>query len=122
MEPGFTPNVFDRVFEVVKGNTSIETQKELAVVLNVTQQSISDAKSRGRFPMEWLVKMSVVYGINLDTMLGLSTNGTSHPDQLISELLVSLKESLKKITSLDSRLEKIEKQFDTGELSIVRKT
>jgi len=111
------PNIFDRVFDVIKSNTAIETQKELAVVLNITQQSISDARTRGRFPMEWLVKMSVIYNINLDAMLGLSKNGTTQTDELMSDLLSALKTSLEKLSKVDARLEKLEERFNKGELS-----
>ena len=40
-----TINIFDKVFDVVKNNTSIDTQKDLALVLGVTQQSSAMKKT-----------------------------------------------------------------------------
>ena len=110
-----TINIFDKVFEVVKNNTSIDTQKDLALVLGVTQQSISDARTRGRFPMEWLIKMCVIYNINLDAMLGLNGNGNGHGEQndkLISTLIENLKVSIDLNVSIQKKLSAIEEKLD----------
>jgi len=110
-----TINIFDKVFDVVKNNTSIDTQKDLALVLGVTQQSISDARTRGRFPMEWLIKMCVIYNINLDAMLGLNGNGNGHGEQndkLISILIENLKVSIDLNVSVQKKLSAIEAKLD----------
>lgn len=109
-----TINIFDKVFDVVKNNTSIETQKDLALVLGVTQQSISDARTRGRFPMEWLIKMCVIYNINLDAMLGLNGNGDEdQKDKLMETLIDNLKLSIDLNLSLKDKLSTIEMKLDT---------
>jgi len=108
-----TINIFDKVFEVVKNNTSIDTQKDLALVLGVTQQSVSDARTRGRFPMEWLIKMCVLYNINLDSMLGLNGNGhVDQNDKLISTLIENLKVSIDLNVSVQKKLSAIEAKLD----------
>jgi len=76
-----TINIFDRVFDVVKSKTAIKTQKDLALILEVTQQSISGAKVRGHFPADWLIKLCVHYNINLDAMLGLDNNVTYEKEE-----------------------------------------
>jgi len=108
-----TINIFDKVFDVVRNNTNIETQKDLALVLGVTQQSVSDARTRGRFPMEWLIKMCVSYKINLDDMLGLNGNGhVEQTDKLINTLIANLKVSIDLNLSIKDRLCAIEARLD----------
>ena len=108
-----TINIFDKVFDVVKNNTSIDTQKDLALVLGVTQQSVSDARTRGRFPMEWLIKMCVIYNINLDLMLGLNGNGhMEQNDKLIKTLIENLKVSIDLNVSVNKKLSDIEAKLD----------
>lgn len=111
--PPLPLNIFDKVFDVVKANTEIKTQNDLALVLSVTQQSVSDARTRGRFPMEWLIKMCVIYNINLDAMLGL--NGNGHGDQkdnLMYSLVENLKITIELNLSLKRKLEQIEAKVD----------
>ncbi len=112
MEP-LPINIFDKVFDVVKANTELKTQGELALVLGVTQQSVSDARTRGRFPMEWLIKMCVIYNINLDAMLGLSGNGNvAQKDNLMQTLIENLKISIELNMTIADRLTKIETKLD----------
>ncbi len=108
-----TINIFDKVFDVVRNNTNIETQKDLALVLGVTQQSVSDARTRGRFPMEWLIKMCVSYKINLDDMLGLNGNGhVEQTDKLMNTLIDNLKVSIDLNVSINAKLCAIEARLD----------
>lgn len=106
-------NIFDKVFEVVKANTEIKTQNDLALVLSVTQQSVSDARTRGRFPMEWLIKMCVIYNINLDSMLGLNGNvNGGQKDSLMCSLVENLKISIELNMTVKEKLDNIETKLD----------
>ncbi len=112
-------NIFDKVFDVVKANTELKTQADLALVLGVTQQSVSDARTRGRFPMEWLIKMCVIYNINLDAMLGLNGNGhVAHKDNLMQSLIENLKISIELNMTLKDNLVKIESKLDNMQRKI----
>ncbi len=58
---------FARVLEVA----GCRTQTELAVVLDIQQSSISDAKKRGSIPPDWLLRLLRLRGVNPDwIMLG----------------------------------------------------
>lgn len=76
-----TLNIFEKIFYVIKNNTTIKTQQDLAMVLGITQPSISDAKKRNVFPFDWLVKICVIYGISLDSILSLG-----HKDSSINQM------------------------------------
>lgn len=57
---------FDDVFERVKFATKTRTQVELAVVLDIRQSSISDAKRRNSVPSDWFMKLFEQFGLNPD--------------------------------------------------------
>lgn len=48
---------FDEALERIREITGARTQVELAVVLNIRQSSISDAKRRGSLPDAWLITL-----------------------------------------------------------------
>ncbi len=128
-----TLNIFEKIFYVIKNNTPIKTQSDLAMVLGITQPSISDAKKRNVFPFDWLVKVCVIYGISLDSILSLGHKDPSNKGidaQELSELLdksfsalreynkvidrnISLEE---KIEAMDIKLENIMKTLQGNQL------
>lgn len=55
----------ERVFEAA----GCKTQIELAIILNIRQSSISDAKRRSAIPAEWLIKLLKLKGINPEWIL-----------------------------------------------------
>ena len=54
-----------RVFEAA----GCQTQLQLAVILNIRQSSISDAKRRGAIPSDWLIKLFQLRGVNPDWVM-----------------------------------------------------
>ena len=79
-------NIFDKVFYIIKNNTKIKTQKDLAVALGITQPCISDARKRNVFPSDWLVKISLIYGMTFNSILGLESKDALCVDEKILEL------------------------------------
>lgn len=57
-------DIFNEIFLRVKVATGIKRQKELSDLLDIREASISEAKKRGGFPSEWVVKLSTERGIN----------------------------------------------------------
>lgn len=57
-------NEFSVGFERIARALGIETQLELAAILNIRQSSISDAKRRGVIPGEWALKLYRAYRLN----------------------------------------------------------
>lgn len=52
---------------LLKGN--LKNTSELARVLEVTPQTISNAKKRGSFPAKHILRFSVLYGVSIDWLL-----------------------------------------------------
>jgi hypothetical protein len=57
-------NEFTAGFERIAWALKLETQLDLARILDIRQSSISDAKRRGVIPGEWSVKLFQKYGLN----------------------------------------------------------
>lgn len=57
-------NEFTTGFERIRAALGIDTQQELAGVLDIRQSSISDAKRRGVIPGEWGLKLFNKYRLN----------------------------------------------------------
>ncbi len=57
-------NDFEQVFGRVVQATGIASQTGLAEVLGVSPSAVSDAKKRGKFSAEWLLKLLEKQGIN----------------------------------------------------------
>ncbi len=60
-----TKSALERVFKVAE----CRTQTDLAELLGIKQSSISDAKKRNAIPIEWLVNLLCLKGINLEWIL-----------------------------------------------------
>lgn len=57
-------NEFTTGFERIRAALGIDTQQELAGILDIRQSSISDAKRRGVIPGEWGMKLFSKYRLN----------------------------------------------------------
>lgn len=57
-------NEFTAGFKRIAEALGIETQQELAIMLDIRQSSISDAKRRGVIPGEWGLKLFAKYKLN----------------------------------------------------------
>ncbi len=55
---------FKEILDRVWKETDLKNQTELAEMLGIRSASISDAKTRGKFPSDWVVKINLKYGIN----------------------------------------------------------
>ncbi|WP_027184610.1 LexA family transcriptional regulator [Desulfovibrio inopinatus] len=55
---------FDDAFGRIKNATGAKSQMEVAVLLDIQQSSISDAKRRNSIPAEWLLKLLSRHGLN----------------------------------------------------------
>lgn len=63
-KPKIAGNEFAVGFDRITRALGIETQLELAAILNIRQSSISDAKRRGVIPGEWALKLYRNYRLN----------------------------------------------------------
>jgi len=55
---------FEEIIKRVNTALKIKNQRQLAGVLGITPPGITDAKTRGAFPSDWVVKISTSHGIN----------------------------------------------------------
>ncbi|MDD2467373.1 MAG: helix-turn-helix domain-containing protein [Desulfobulbus sp.] len=60
---------FEEVWVRVALVTRWEKQGQLADFLNITPQTVSGAKGRGSFPVEWAFKVASAYGASTDWLL-----------------------------------------------------
>jgi phage repressor protein C with HTH and peptisase S24 domain len=60
---------FDDVWERVRSATGIKTQQDLADALNIKSPSITGAKQRRAFPLEWAFKLALSHELSLDYLL-----------------------------------------------------
>lgn len=71
---------FDETWAKVMRKLGLRTQTELARTLGVRQATISEAKRRGSFPAEWIVKLYREHGIDPVWMLDGTPDGTANAD------------------------------------------
>jgi phage repressor protein C with HTH and peptisase S24 domain len=57
---------FDNFFSRVRKAAGLQTQQELAVLLNVNRSAITQAKKRGNVPERWILKVARDLGLNPD--------------------------------------------------------
>ncbi len=57
-------NTADDILERIKIALDVKTQTELARLLDVGKQSITDAKKRGRIPADWLMRLGRLKDVN----------------------------------------------------------
>ena len=55
---------FEEIIGRAKLALGIKNQKQLAEILGISPPGITDAKTRGNFPSDWVVKISINHGIN----------------------------------------------------------
>ncbi len=60
---------FETVWERVKQATKWRRQGDMATFLDVTDQTISGAKGRGTFPLEWAFKISGAFNVSTDWLM-----------------------------------------------------
>ncbi len=61
--------LFEDVWERVRKATELRTQADMATFLNIKSPSITGAKQRGHFPLDWAYRISAKYGLGLDYLL-----------------------------------------------------
>jgi len=61
---------FEDVWRRIQLATNLKTQRDLALALKISSPSVSDAKGRGTFPLEWAFKLSRIFELSLDYLLG----------------------------------------------------
>lgn len=59
-------NSFDNIYKRILFVANVQTQMELAHVLDISQSSISDAKRRQSIPSDWLIKLYDKFRVNPD--------------------------------------------------------
>lgn len=60
---------FDSVWKRVRIATGLKTQTELAQWLGIKQSSVSGAKLRGLWPVEWAIRLAESHNISIDWLL-----------------------------------------------------
>jgi hypothetical protein len=71
------PN-FDEVWARLKVVLDLKSQIQLASMLGIKSPSVTDAKKRGLFPLNWAYLLATKYNISLDLiLLGRSSSGES---------------------------------------------
>lgn len=89
---------FEEILMRVYLALGIKNQKQLAEVLGITPPGITDAKNRGAFPSDWVVKISMKGGVNPAWLLtgtepvmitGTSSNIAGGPDITMRVPLIS---------------------------------
>lgn len=60
---------FDDVWDRLKKAANFKRQAELAEALQITSSSVSGAKQRGLFPLEWAYRLALSHQISLDYIL-----------------------------------------------------
>ncbi len=60
---------YDDVWERIRSSTDIRTQAELADALGIKSPSITGAKQRGSFPLEWAYRLALTHKLSLDYLL-----------------------------------------------------
>jgi len=62
-------NNFDEILKRIRSSTGIETQKDLAVALDLTPQAITEMKKKGKFPEKWAYKLGNKYNLDAKWIL-----------------------------------------------------
>ncbi|MBB5020779.1 LexA family transcriptional regulator [Desulfurispira natronophila] len=62
---------FNGAWTRVRQLTSLKNQADLATALQISPASVSGAKKRGFFPLEWLLKLALDHRVSLDSLVGL---------------------------------------------------
>lgn len=81
----------------------IKTQVELADLLSLTPNAITDAKKRGVVPASWGVVISQIYDIPLETVLEIP-QPESIELKLIRECMIEMKDLRTRIEMLENSL------------------
>ncbi|MDL2207611.1 helix-turn-helix domain containing protein [Desulfovibrio sp. OttesenSCG-928-M16] len=61
-----TPSTSQQVIERLKQGTGVRTDSELARLLGISQQSVSNARSTGKVPDSWVRCTAERFGLNAD--------------------------------------------------------
>ncbi len=61
--------LFDEVWERIRQATPLRSQADLAAALEIKSPSISGAKLRGAFPLDWAFRIALLHGLSLDYLL-----------------------------------------------------
>jgi hypothetical protein len=64
-----TKNNFNEIWIRLRSSTEIRTQKELAAVLGLTPQAVTEMKKRGKFPENWAYKLAEKYNLSAKWIL-----------------------------------------------------
>ncbi|GEM_PF-2672530 len=60
---------FDLVFARLRAATELKNQQDLAQALGITPPTVTDAKKRGAFPLEWAYRLAQAFSLSLDRLL-----------------------------------------------------
>lgn len=60
---------FDMVFARLREVTPLKSQQDLAQALGITPPTVSDAKKRGAFPLEWAYRLAATFSLSIDRLL-----------------------------------------------------
>ncbi|ADU65551.1 CI repressor [Desulfurispirillum indicum S5] len=66
---------FNGAWSRIQQLTGLSTQAELADALGINPASVSGAKKRGFFPLEWMLKIALDYQVSMDALIGISEHG-----------------------------------------------
>jgi len=62
-------NTFDQIWSRICQSTGWKKQHELAAFLNIKPASVSGAKARGNFPVEWAFRVAQTYDLSTDWLV-----------------------------------------------------
>lgn len=86
---------FLEIWERIKEATELKTLTNLAKLIEITQQSVSERKKKNEFPIEWAYKISRKYEISIEWIL--TGEGNKNKNEGIDEYIAEINRWFEKI-------------------------
>lgn len=113
--------IFDEIFNRLLG-LGIQSQKELASVLDVSSTSIWNAKKENRFPKKWVSILSQLYNKSPEWILGLEEGPPAQLEvSLVKSLIADMVELKVQINYLEGTVSLLRKEVDMVKLASAKK-
>lgn len=112
---------FDDVWERIRQVTKWGTYTDLANFLSISSSSITGAKDRGNWPIEWAFKIAQVYNVSIDWLLtgeGEMRRGERAAPEYVAAYIPRSADP--RLSALVEKLECVYKEGDMKEKALVR--
>lgn len=77
--PCSDPPDFATVWNRLRRSTPLRSQQDLAAALGITPPTVSEAKKRGVFPLEWTYRLARLFQLRLDDLLHPPSSAVHEP-------------------------------------------